>query len=198
MSDFLPTPDKDIALSALKATTDVSRIFLIYLGSNGNRFRTAAASGLSVDQVDELALSEGWDAKLKERKSIAEGDSKTTDEVNREIARLQSAAQSQRLIDEINAALLHLEKLPPEDKLLYLFEVDRMGKRTPTAKFYLEIAKALETAHQCLYRALQDQMPQRPEAQDPERMGKEIGLSIANGVSKLLASNKKGAITPKK
>lgn len=192
MSDFeLPAaPSAAVDLSRLKSRVDVSRIFLLFINGGGNRYRTAAASGLSVDEVSDLALSEDWHGKLAERTRIAEADSKTTDDINREIARLQAAAQSQRLIDEINGILLHLEKLPKDEKMDYLFEVDRTGKKTPTAKFFTDLAKALETAHGCLYRALADQLPARPNAINPEETGKMLGVGVAQGVATLLAGMK--------
>lgn len=197
-SDADPIPDGRLELSRLKARVDVSRVFCTYLAAGGDRFRTAAATGLTVEEVSDLANDEGWAAKLAERTKLADGTDKTLADVNREVGRLTAAAMSQRVIDEINGVLLYLEKLTPEEKAAFMFEVDRTGKRTPTASFYVELAKALEIAQQCLYRANEDQLPMRPEAADAEAIGKGMGLGIGKAFAELAGKNAPAPPKPKK
>jgi Zn finger protein HypA/HybF involved in hydrogenase expression len=177
----------EVALSQLKARTDVGRIMLVYITCGGNRFKTAAATGLSVEQVDDLAVDGDWADKLRMRNDMAGLESKTAEAINQEIQRIQALAQAQRLMEEINAVLLHLYKLPAEDKLKYLFEVKKDGTKAPTAAFYVEMSKALQTCQMAMFRASGDQLPGRPEAQSDEAIGKAAALSIANEVGKLSA-----------
>lgn len=181
----LQLPPKSVSLSVAKANLDVSKVFLTYINSGGNRFKTAAACALPVDLVDDLARDEGWAEKLGQRNSLAKDESKSSDEINREILRLQAAAQAARLKDEIDAVLLHLANLPPEEKLKYLFVQKPGGVKAPTGSFYVELAKAMETCHQSIYRAMGDQLAKRPDAPDEEAFIREQGVTIAASISKL-------------
>lgn len=181
----LQLPPKSVSLSVAKANLDVSKVFLTYINSGGNRFKTAAACSLPVDLVDDLARDEGWAEKLGQRNSLAKDESKSSEEINREILRLQAASQAARLKDEIDAVLLHLANLPPEEKLKYLFVQKPGGVKAPTGSFYVELAKAMETCHQAIYRAMGDQLAKRPDAPDEEALIKEQGVTIAASISKL-------------
>lgn len=193
MSDQTPILPSDVTLSALKASVDVSKVFLTFLSAGGNRFKTAAACGLSVEQVDDLARSEGWAAKLAQRSKIASDESKTGEALNREIQRLQANAQAQRLLGEIDRVLLHLAKLSDEELLRYTQEVKKDGTKAPTAAFFVEMAKAMQTCHLCVFRATGDQLPARPEAPDEEATMKGLALSLGAEISKLAAQGQKDA-----
>lgn len=192
--------DKDVTLSSLKAKVSVASIFATYLRT-GDRFRTAAAHNLSVEQVTDLAVHEGWDKLLGQRNALTEqgGSTKTREDTNRELVRLRIASQADRLSGEINAVLDHLESLSKEEKEAYLFEVDRTGKKTPTAKLYLDLTKALQALAEVSLRAEGDQLPQRPDAGviDGKEFAKNLGVGMAGAVMQLSGASA-GAATPKR
>ena len=190
---FEEAPSHEVIMSYEKSRIDIAQVLLTYLACGGDRFKTAAACNLSVDLVDELATGGSWAEKLGLRDKLAEDGKKTTHEIGLELQRLTVRAQAQRIIDEINIVLLHLSKLPEDDKLRYLFEVKRDGTKKPTGAFYVELAKATETASQILFRASQDQMPQRPEAETEDAYGARASLGIGAELSKLLQARE----TPK-
>lgn len=180
-------------MSYEKSRIDIAQVLLTFLACGGDRFKTAACCNLSVDVVDELAAGGDWLTKLDLRGKLAEDGKKTGHEIALELQRLKVRAQAQRIMDEIDTVLLHLSKLSEEDKLRYLFEVKRDGTKKPTGAFYVELAKASETASQILFRASQDQMPQRPEAESENAYGARASLGIGAELSKLL----QGSQTPK-
>lgn len=182
------------SLSALKGRISVSNVFLIFMNSGGDRFKTAAASGLSVEEVDSLSRSEQWAEKLQDRRKMAGDSKRTTEDINQELARLRASAQAERLMTEIDGILKYLETLGQEEKLKYLFETDRTGKTSPTAKFFLDLAKAVETCSQCVYRGHRDQLPMRTEAPDAEVVGKQIGAGVADGMARFVAGLRKNAV----
>jgi hypothetical protein len=186
-------PSHEVILSYEKSRIDIAQVLLTFLTCGGDRFKTAACCNLSVDVVDELATGGDWLTKLNLRGKLAEDGKKTQHEVALELQRLTVRAQAQRIIDEINVVLLHLSKLPEDDKLRYLFEVKRDGTKKPTGAFYVELAKATETASNLLFRASQDQMPQRPEAETQEAFEGRATLGIGAELSKLIQA----AQTPK-
>jgi len=192
-SDFFPLPPKSdpgVGLSCLKSRISVAAVFNTYLRT-GDRFRTAAAHNLSVEEVTDLATHENWDALLGQRRKLTEegGATKTTEDTNRELVRLQIASQADRARNEINLVLDHLESLAKDDKLAYLFEIDRTGKRTPTAKLYLDLTKAIATLAEVSLRAEGDQLPARPESDgvSGNEFAKSLGLGLAKGVAELAA-----------
>lgn len=189
MEDFsleaVAPKETDVALSSLLCRVDTAAVFLTYVTCNGNRFKTAAATNLSVEQVDDLARHGDWSDKLKQRAEMAGLESKTGEAINNEILRLKASSQAQRIMEEIDAVLLHLFQLPKEEKLKYLFETKKDGTKTPTASMYVELSKAAAQCHQSLYRASGDQLPGRPEAQSAETAGKAMALGIAAEIGKL-------------
>lgn len=182
-----------LALSRLKTRISVTQVFLVYLNAGGDRFKTAAVNGLTVEEVTALAQDEKWDDKLADRRRLAEPvDGKTAprtpEEVSQECCRLEVQALSTRLFNEIKTVLDHLERMPDADKLQYLFEVAKDGKRSPTAKFYLDMAKALDTAAQIRYRSLGDQLPARPDAgggSDLTKLGQGLAAGMADAFKHL-------------
>lgn len=197
-SDFVPIASEPemrggVALSQLKAKISVAACFNTYLRT-GDRFKTAAAHNLSVEQVTDLATHEGWDALLGQRDKLTEqgGSSKTREDTNRELARLRIASQADRLAKEIDAVLDHLEALSKDEKLAYLFEVDRTGKKTPTAKLFLDLTKALQSLAEVSLRAEGDQLPQRPDSSsiDGKEFAKNLGVGMAGAVLQLAHGGK--------
>lgn len=177
-------PSAEIA--SIKASLDVSRVFITYLSCGGDRFKTSAVSGVSVDTITLLERHERWDLKLKSRHELAQAENKSVDEFDRELRRLQLLSQATRLKDEIDEVLLHLANLPREEKLKYLFEVSKNGSKKPTGAFYVELAKAVETCNNCIYRASGDQLPARPESPDPSKTAIAHSLSLSGALSQLL------------
>jgi hypothetical protein len=95
-----------------KDAMDVAQVFQTFMTFCGDVARTAAATGLTAEQVTTLANSEHWDEKLQLWNTLKDGDSK---ELQIQINRAVTYVQAHRLRSILDRLVSHLTKKSDDD-----------------------------------------------------------------------------------
>lgn len=153
---------------------DISQIFLVYMTLVGDAEKTALALDLDPSFVRELALKEGWAAKVARisvmSKSGQPGDWERAQ--NRALNFVQ-CHQLRRHIDEV------ILGLGDKDVIEMLTSVDGNGVRRVTAKLFTDLAKAMSMVHEMTYAALGDTPKEREKHQGDGDSLSNAGLHAA-------------------
>ena len=147
-----------------------------------------AGRALGVDHriIDALAHDFQWHA-------IAGGELGLKDEkTEKKINRVTSYAQGKRLLRILETAFTAIENEPEKLKRA-LFSATEDGQQAVNAKPLVELAKALETAHNVCYRALGDKVAAETDAvgASDERV-RSLSLTVINAVNSAAAKNSSG------
>jgi len=162
-------------LATLKATKDISRIFLAFMVSNGDLKETARLTGESIHTVSLLARAEHWDQKLEENGMGALAGTEDSDkEAAKSWARATCYIQALRLRGVVDK-VLHQIYENEENVEKFCTERDKRGNPFLSMKPLKELVDAAERCHQMLYRAVGDAAP---KASTSGRGG--VGASIEN------------------
>ena len=145
---------------------DVTRVFLTYTLFVGDVEKTSAALDLNPEIVRGLASQEGWDEKLKRvcllSKTGRPGDWERAQ--NRAMCFVQ-AHQLRELLDRVIA---QFEGKTPDEVVEMIATVAKDGSRHISAKFFSDLAAAVEKTHQMTYSALGDTLTERSERESPD------------------------------
>lgn len=146
---------------ALKAKIDVAQVFLVFMSLVGDIAKVSSAVDLEPEFVQWLADSEGWTAKIKRVSMMSKSDK--PGDFERAINRALGFAQAQRMRLVIDAALKTATDMTPEELLEKVGAVDRGGRMRWSAKWYLDMASAIETVNRVSLVALGDTVTERVE-----------------------------------
>lgn len=125
----------------------------------GDAERTAAALNLTPEIVKELAEREGWNEKVR-RISLMSKSEKPGD-YERATNRALNFVQAHQLREMIESFLRHLRLKTPEEIEGIMTTTDRLGGTHLSARFFSDMAKAVETCHAMSYAALGDTIGDR-------------------------------------
>ena len=151
--------------------------FAVWAGLGGDSRLAGRALGIDWRIVEALAHDFQWHA-------VAGGElGLKDDKTEKRINRVTSYAQGKRLVRIIEAAFTALEK-EPERLHRSIMTVDAEGNPTINAKPLVELAKALETAHNACYRALGDKVAAESDTvgASDERV-RNLSLTVINAVN---------------
>lgn len=147
---------------AQKGRVDVAQAFLMFMTLVGDVTRTAAALDLDPVFVEMLAKEEGWTAKIQ-RVSLMSKSEKPGD-YERGVNRALCFVQAHRLRLILDRVLTQLEKEKDVvDAVAAKKEKGDSVSVTPSAKYFAEVAAAMEKAHAMSYHALGDTLTERKE-----------------------------------
>lgn len=144
-----------------KRRIDVVRVFLHYVASVGDVERTALACDLDPEIVRKLAASEGWDEKIKRLTLASKGGGMQAGDFERLQNRALNWVQSHRLRQILDDVISHYHQMTPEQIVDSITVVDKDNKPKVSARFFSDLAKALETVQGMSYAALGDTVPER-------------------------------------
>lgn len=167
---------------------DVAAVFLGYVACVGSIEKVSLMFDLDPSLVEKLAEENDWLGKVK-RLSLVSKDG--TD--NNEWAKMQSRAisyvQGHQLRAVLQRVLENINQMTREDLTATVTAV-KAGSVTFTARFYADLAAAMQSAHQMCYAALGDSASEREKVS-----GGEETLSIEKLHSAVLMalSNPAGA-----
>lgn len=143
---------------------DVAQIFLTYMSLVGCVEKVAAALDLDPAVVQHLADEYGWEAKIR-RVSLMSKSGKPGD-YERAQNRALNFVQAHRLrlvLDKLIAA--YSDKTPLE-AVLQSASVDKEGVPHASARFFADVAAAMEKCQAMSYQALGDSLKERTERSD--------------------------------
>lgn len=166
-----------VALSSLNQ----AYLFQLWFGLGGNSDLVARHTGVDRTVIDALAHDYQW-ARLAGGK-LGMADKKAEQEINRAV----SYAQGCRLQQVLDKVLAEIER-DPERLTKALFATTEDGRPAITAKPLVELAKALETAHNIRYRALGDKVAEQADTagNESDRI-KTLSLTVVNAMNNAVA-----------
>lgn len=156
-----------------KNKIDVSQCFLVYMAMIGDVEKTAAALDLDPKDVEHLARSEGWVAKIQRisvmSKSEEPGDYERA--VNRALCYVQ-AHQAGQLMDRVMRLVTEMDD---EELKETLSTTQKGGNRTLSARMLADLAAAIDKCHEMKYKALDDSAGARNDRRESD--GGEVKAS---------------------
>lgn len=159
----------EIQKKSLKARTDVAQCFLTYMALVGDVPKVATALDLDPDFVQWLAETEGWLEKIRRVSTMAksgrEGDFERS--LNRAMIFTQ-AHQMRGLLDKV---IREVRDLSSAELCERCSTYDRLGKNHISAKFFTDMAQAIETTARVSLVALSDTVTERVERDDAKEGG---------------------------
>ena len=170
-------------------TIDQARTWMCYAAFSGDIEKTAISAKVPAPMVRALEHDFNWPTKLKRLKTGA-GEAEAEKVANRVVNYLQA----QKLRDIVTTAI---ELYTSEDKLIsalvkfrYIKEGE-IAEITQNPKAVLDLCKALESIHNCCYRALGDKIPTNIDAHKTIRGGDEH-IATVRDVLATLATMQRG------
>jgi hypothetical protein len=160
--------------------------FVVWQGLGGDSKLAGRALGIDYRIIEALAHDFQWHA-------IAGGELGLKDEkTEKKINRVTSYAQGKRLVRILETAFTALENEPEKLKRA-LFTLTEDGQQAVNAKPLVELAKALETAHNVCYRALGDKVAAEADGvgASDERV-RNLSLTVINAVNNAAAKSGNG------
>mgnify|MGYP000866633206 FL=1 len=145
----------------MKAKADVSQVFLTFMSLVGDVDRTAAALDLDPKFVTRLAEEEGWVTKIR-RVSLLTKSEKPGD-YERGVNRALAFVQGHRLRLVIDKIISRFDGMTPEEVAEELSTADKLGNRHVSARFFADLAAAMEKANTICFHALGDTVSERKE-----------------------------------
>jgi hypothetical protein len=163
--------------------------FVVWQGLGGDSKLAGRALNIDWRIIEALAHDFQWHA-------IAGGELGLKDEaVEKKINRITSYAQGKRLVKILENAFAAIESEPERLKKA-LFNHNADGEPTINAKPLVELAKALETAHNVCYRALGDKVAAEADSvggPSDERV-RNLSLTVINAVNNAAARTSGGKV----
>lgn len=144
-----------------KRRIDVVRVFLHYVASVGDVERTALACDLDPEIVRKLAESEGWNDKIKRLTLASKGGGMQAGDFERLQNRALNWVQAHRLRQVLDEVITHYHAMSPEEIIESITVKDKENVPRISARFFSDLAKALETVQGMSYAALGDTVPER-------------------------------------
>lgn len=147
-----------------KSKLDVVKVFLHFVASVGDVEKTALACDLDPALVRQLADSEGWGDKVRRLSLASKGSGLQAGEFERMQNRALAWVQGHRMRQVIDKVVCHLHGMDTEELVSEIKAVDRDGNTRISARFFSDMAKALETVNGLCFAALGDTVPERKAA----------------------------------
>lgn len=144
-----------------KRRIDVTKVFLHYIASVGDVEKTALACDLDPEIVRKLAASEDWEQKVRRLCLQSKGNGLQAGDFERMQNRALNWVQSHRLRQVLDEVITHYGEMNPEEILASITTFDKDNKPRVSARFFTDLAKALETVQGMSYAALGDTIPER-------------------------------------
>lgn len=168
---------------------DVAAVFLGYCACVGDVQKVALMFDLDPALVEKLAEENEWTDKIR-RLSLVSKDGTDNGEWAKMQNRALSYVQGHQLRSILQRVLENVGQMTREDLTATVTAV-KAGSVTFTARFYADLAAAMQSAHSMCFTALGDSASERKELAE----GKEEGLSIEKLHSAVLMalSNPAGA-----
>lgn len=149
-----------------KNNIDVSRAFIVYVTLVGDVEKTAAALDLDPEVVRKLATDENWHDKVN-RISLMSKSGKPGD-FERSINRALNYGQAHRMRLVLDKVLERFDGMTPEQIIDEVTARTANGACSISARFFSDLASALEKAQHLSYLALGDTAGERPDASADE------------------------------
>jgi len=147
-----------------KRRLDVVSIFLHYVASVGDVERTALACDLDPSIVRKLALSEGWEDKIRRLTMVSKSAGLQAGEYERMQNRALAWVGGHRLRQVLDKVICNLHSKEEAELMTEVTSEDRDGNRRMSARVFTDLAKALETCNGLCFAALGDTIPERKAA----------------------------------
>jgi hypothetical protein len=161
-----------------KRRLDVVSIFLHYVASVGDVERTALACDLDPSIVRKLAVSEGWEDKIRRLTMVSKSSGMQAGEYERMQNRALAWVGGHRLRQVLDKVICNLHSRSEDELLEEVTSVDRDGHRRMSARVFTDLAKALETVNGLCFAALGDTIPER-KAASPDAAASTAALHSA-------------------
>jgi hypothetical protein len=155
--------------------------FVVWQGLGGDSKLAGRALGVDWRIIEALAHDFQWHA-------VAGGELGLKDDATeKKINRVLSYTQGKRLLKILEAAFSAIEEEPEKLKRA-IFTTNDEGQQAVNAKPLVELAKALETAHNVCYRALGDKVAESSDSvgASDERV-RSLSLTVINAVNNAAA-----------
>ena len=164
-----------------KNNLDVSQIFLTFMSLVGDVEKTALALDLDVAVVEELAKKEGWDEKVRRisvmSKSGNPGDYERA--VNRALNYVQAHRMRSALESVLNQVLKRLGEADPSDFVEIKLKEGKVVEARVTARFFSDMAAAMEKMQHLTYSALGDSATERKVDTQTPGSGRQVDIHSA-------------------
>lgn len=148
---------------------DVAQIFLTYMSLVGCVEKVAAALDLDPAIVQGLADEFGWDVKLR-RVSLMSKSGKPGD-YERAQNRALNFVQAHRLRLVLDKMIAAYSDLSPVDAVMKCASIDREGVPHASARYFADVAAAMEKVQAMSYAALGDSLKERTERDANDESG---------------------------
>lgn len=144
-----------------KSKIDVSQAFLLFMATVGDVEKTASFLDLDVAVIEALAKQEGWLEKIRRISIMSKGEK--PGDYERAQNRALNYVQAHLFRRTIDQALRAVRDLSNEEVLTKMTSTDRNGKTHVTARFYADMAAAMEKVQGMTYAALGDSTAERKD-----------------------------------
>lgn len=168
---------------SLKATTDCSQAFLMFMTLVGDVERTAYALKLDPEFVQRLADDEGWSAKIQRVSLMSRGQ--RPGDWERAVNRAMVFVQAHQLRTTIDKLLSEIREESGADLLAKCCTVDKFGNTHYSAKFLVDLASAMEACARISFVALGDTVTERVERDEAAEGG---GMKVSDLHAAIIAS----------
>jgi hypothetical protein len=178
-------------LAKLKAKTDVSQIFLVYMATIGDVNKTAAALDLDPVFVDALAREEGWKQKVRRISTMSK--SEKPGDWERAQNRALNFVQAHRVRMVLERMIALFDGLDNEGVHKKLASYDRSGRPMLSARFFADITAAMDKVHNLSYQALGDSMGERKDRRDAggdDVSATQLHAALINALNSPIAKDK--------
>jgi len=155
---------------------DVAQVFQAYLQFNGDVVKTSVACEIAPEDVTALAVSERWESKLADLRSIQEATPDAQVQINRAINYVQ-AHRARSVLDKVLTELGKKDGAALVDFLTVKTEkVSEFKSRALT-----DLVKAMEACQQMTARALGDSGADNRE--EKGKAGSSVALTVMRAMS---------------
>jgi len=167
------------AMVSIPASINPCSLFLVWQALGGEATHVSRATGVKVGIIKALEHDLGW-------RDLAGGALGVQDKAQlREINRALSFAQGNRLQKILDRTLQILEEDDCAKLRSSLSTVSPDGNVVLNTKPLVELAKAMETNHNILYRSLGDKVAvEADKVQEDETKIKNLSLTVFNAVNR--------------
>lgn len=169
---------------------DVAQVFLTYMSLVGCVEKVAAALDMDPAIVQGLADEFGWDVKLR-RVSLMSKSGKPGD-YERAQNRALNFVQAHRLRLVLDKLIAAYSDLSPLDAVMKCSSVDREGVPHASARFFADVAAAMEKVQALSYAALSDSIKERTERDAENESG---GMTPNQLHAAVIAALNNGGVT---
>lgn len=153
-----------------KRRLDITKVFLVYVSLVGDVEKTALALDLDPEIVQALATEEGWAAKVQRMCVVAHKEGKPGD-YERQMNRAMAFVQAHQTGIAIDGIVGWFATKTPQEIMDALTVFDGRGKARLSARFFADLASAMEKVQHLRYYALGDTPPERLERTKEEKEG---------------------------